>query len=473
MEPVTRQRLLAAGWRLIEAMRSHSIARLILGLLNLLGAISAAMQGKKYLALERSSRIQRVLELPRLSRIAAALERRLAQSTYLDPETGGARESVDNSLVDDFRCSRAADSLFQGGLDSFERIVRLGGELLVLKAPDFRTGELGVLILKYTPAFGRFAALYDLPRLFQHFQVVLEPSWVGYHDPIFQLFNASERRVLVEAQHPSDAEVLRKTGSSLVPVPCGAGHWVNSKNFHPVPAISKDYLAVLIANWAPHKRHHIVLNALMRVSDPSARIALVGYPWKGFTKQRIEREAIQRNLGDRVDVYERIDRKMVNEVLNRSHANLLISRKEGASKILYEGFAAGTPCVVLEDHEGACPTDINERTGLRCQPNELAEALEWIRDQGYFFGPREWWQENASPEVSRAKLEAVLRECALAEGRPFTRGIELKTNDPNLAYVDPDASRRLRPVLAQLSLLLRPDEELLRYRLSFGDQGKS
>ena len=54
-------------------------------------------------------------------------------------------------------------------------------------------------------------------------------------------------------------------------------------------------------------------------------------------------EVRRRGLAGRVDFYERINRKEVNAVFNRAHANLLISRKEGASKILYEGLAAGTP----------------------------------------------------------------------------------------------------------------------------------
>ena len=467
MGSIERQRRSAAIWGVLESLRESWGARTLLACGDFGRAHLRERRGDLYGALDSASRIRRVLQLDGLAEIVANLEHRIDEKTCFDPQDGGPQPASRNTLVDNFRNGPSGHSLFRGGLDSWDRVVRLGGELMMLKAPDIETGELGVVILKYTEAFGRFAALYDLPRLFEHYQVVLEPSWIGYHDPIFRLFYARERKVVVEAQFPADEETLLAGRSNLVPVPFGAGHWVNPEHFHPIPGAQKEYVAVLIANWAPHKRHHLLLDALARMRDPDARIALVGYPWKAYGRERLEAEVKRRGLEKRVDFFQRINRKEVNEVFNRSHANLLASRKEGASKILYEGLAAGTPCIVMDDHEGARPSDINDRTGLRATAAGLAVALEHLRDEGHTFDSHEWWKENAAPEVTTRRLEETLRQCALAEGRPWTRGLAVKTNDPNLTYADAEMPERMRPAYDHLSTLLRSEEEIRRYRIEF------
>jgi len=41
-------------------------------------------------------------------------------------------------------------------------------------------------------------------------------------------------------------------------------------------------------------------------------------------------------------------------------------------------------------------------------------------------------------------------------GRPYTRGILPKTNDPNLDYLDPTLHQRMAPTYAELAKLMRP-----------------
>ena len=455
-EPISRQRLRAARWALVERLRESALARSGLGCADLLQAAWFLARGQRYRALEAASRIPRVLQLGWLERPALALMRAVLGRTSLAPD-GRARPLAENALIEEFLATPAVAGLV--ALNRFEtwaRVLRMGGELLILKPHDPLSGELGVVILKYTGSFGRFHAVYDVPRLFEHYQLVLEPSWIGYQDPIFFLYLDRSRKVVVEAQYRPDFELLRGLGLNLVPVPLGAGHWVDPEHFHPLPGATRDYLAVLIANWAPHKRHQLLLDALARIPDPAARIALVGYPWQRYTRERIEAEIRRRGLGARVDLYERIARKEVNAVLNRSHANLVLSRKEGASKVFYEGLAANTPCVVIDDHEGVAEEHVNARTGVRASAERLHEALLAMRDAGSRFDPAGWWREHASIPVSIGVLEAALREDAAARGRPWRRGLAHKKNDPNLCYVDPSLYDSMLPAYRELARYLRP-----------------
>jgi glycosyltransferase involved in cell wall biosynthesis len=453
-------------WRRLESLRESLPARGALGCFDLLAALAFWARGELYRSLDHACRVLRLARIAALDRAAARLVRRLEARTCLDG-VGRPRPAQDNQLVHDFRHGRACRSLFRGGIRSFERLVRMGGELMILKEPDPRTGELGVLIVKYTQGFGRFAALYDLPRVLERYQVVLEPSWVGYQDPVFRLFYAQERRVVVQAQQPADQRTLEGMRANLLAVPFGAGHWVDREHFHPLAGAHRDYLACYVANWAPHKRHELALDALARIPDPAARIALVGYPWKGYTRARIEHEVERRGLAGRVDLYERINRKEVNLIFNRSCASLVLSRKEGASKVFYESLAAGTPVVVVDDHDGVSPESVNDRTGVRAPAAQLDAALLMMRDEGHHLDPHGWWQENASIEASTAALERALCAAAVREGRPWIRGLYRKKNDPNLQYCDPELAARLEPAYRELAALLRSDDELRRYDLSY------
>lgn len=454
--PILQQRLRAARWRLLERLRESLVARLALGGADLLRALGCLARGRRYRALEAASRIPRILALPGLDAAALALMRSVLRRTSLDAR-GRARPLAENQLIPEFLAGPSAAALAsQNRFETWARLVRMGGELLLLKPADPASGELGVLILKYTGSFGRFHAVYDVASLFDAYQLVLEPSWIGYQDPVFYLYLDASRKVVVEAQYRPDYEVLEALGQNLVPVPLGAGHWVDPEHFHPLPGVAKDYLAVLIANWAPHKRHELLLDALARIPDPSARIALVGYPWQQYTRERIEAEVERRGLGARVDLYERISRRDVNAVLNRSRCNLVLSRKEGASKVFYEGLAANTPCLVIDDHDGVSAEHVNERTGCRASAGRLHEALLAMRAGGDRYEPAAWWREHASIPVSTGVLERALRADAAARGRPWRRGLAQKKNDPNLCYVDPELYTAMLPAYRELARHLRP-----------------
>lgn len=459
-------RLQARLWRALETLRDSRAPRFALGCVDLVAALVLLALGQRYRALDRACRVRRIVRIAPLDRLAGRIVQRIEVWGCRGAD-GRPRASRENRLLDEFCSGSASQSLFRGRIQSWERLVTIGNQVMILKEPDPARGELGVIMLKYSPGFGCFAALYDLPRVLERYQLVLEPSWVGYDDPVFRLFFDSERGVVVQAQQPRDFETLERMSPNLVPVPFSSGNWVDCQHFHPLPGTPKDYLAVFVANWSPHKRHELALDALCRIPDPGARVALVGYPWRGYTRERVLHEVRRRGLESRVDFYERIDRAAVNRVLNRSHCTLLLSRKEGSAKIFYESLAAGTPVLMASDHEGVPHAHVNEATGMLAAPHALEGAMLQLRERGDRLDPQRWWQQNASIEASTRELERVLCARAVAEGHPWIRGLYAKKNDPNLQYCDPTLRERLEPAYRELATLLRPDAELRRYRLSF------
>jgi glycosyltransferase involved in cell wall biosynthesis len=423
------------------------------------------LRGEPYYALDRACRVRRIVRIPILDALATRVIDRIERNNCRAPD-GSPLPNRDNRLVAHFRAG-PAHKIFRGHIQSWDRLVSIGNQVMILKTPDLAASERGVLILKYSPGFGNFAALYDLPRVLEAYQLVLEPSWVGYDDPLFRLYFDTKASVVVQAQQPRDFATLTRLSPNFVPVPFSSGNWVDCQHFRPLPGTHVDYLAVFVANWAPHKRHELALDALARIPDPNARIALVGYPWRGYTRERVEFEVKRRGLTQRVDFFERINRAEVNAMLNRSHCTLLLSRKEGSAKIFYESLAAGTPVLMAADHEGVPHAHVNERTGLLVPPHELERGMLRLRELAGRLDPERWWQENASIEASNREIERVLRERALAEGYCWTRGLFAKKNDPNLQYCDPGLRARLEPAYRELSRYLRPDSVIRQYNLNF------
>ena len=78
------------------------------------------------------------------------------------------------------------------------------GDLIVLKPYIIETGEKGVLLIKYTESFARFAALFRIEELIHRYVIVLEPSWWGYQDVDFLLLAGSDTDVVVQAPSARD-----------------------------------------------------------------------------------------------------------------------------------------------------------------------------------------------------------------------------------------------------------------------------
>ena len=127
MKSIARQQRRAALWGALEALRESWPARSLLGCGDLLRAHARARRGDLYDALDAASRIRRLLQINGLAERVATLERRIDAQTCVDPKDGSPRTAKANRLVDDFRRGSAGHSLFRGGLDSWERLVRLGG----------------------------------------------------------------------------------------------------------------------------------------------------------------------------------------------------------------------------------------------------------------------------------------------------------------------------------------------------------
>jgi hypothetical protein len=279
-----------------------------------------------------------------------------------------------------------------------------------------------------------------MASLVERYTLILEPSWSGYADPKLLSFCVfRDYPVVVMASCKADYQFLERLNSNLRPITTGASDWVDPRVFRPLERQEKRFDAVMVARWTLAKRHHLLFRALNRIADPSYRVALVA-KFPGDTLRRAILSMIEEHrLGSQITVFENLEPAGVNEILNQSKVNLLLSRQEGSNRSLFEGFFAGVPGLAFANNIGIPLTHFTPRTGRLIAEHELPGALLYFREHWAEFDPRPWALANIAPEVTTARLNLVLSRFAQERHEPWTQDIVGKCNRPGLYYY-PDES---------------------------------
>ena len=352
---------------------------------------------------------------------------------------------------------RHVDVLIDGdrGADQLKHAARRS---MVLKWP--RRGadgiEKGVLLITFTTSFTYFHFHLDLELLQQWFTVVLEPSWAGYCIGEILFWAGPDRPpVVVQSTEKTDFEFLAQLRTNLVPVDFGASNWVDHEVFRKLDGCEKIYDAVYVANYKPIKRHHVLFRAIAELRDPGYRLALVCTPWGG-TKQTVYDLMDHYGVRQNVVVFEGLPAQKVNEVLNASKVSVLLSLKEGSNRSLFEAFFADVPGILLKDNVGVNKSYLNAQTGRIIEEHELAATLTFFREHWSEYQPREWALANISAPVTTRALEDVLGRLARERGEPWTRGLHVKVNRPEVEYLEGRPPDLLMPLEELLPLFAKP-----------------
>jgi len=383
--------------------------------------------GRKFRALDdfcRAVRLAnlRVIRLPAQRRVQAAIDE-IARSdanpvlaAYLADPASGALASI-------FSLSG------RGSADLFR-------DLIVLKSAT--DDEKGVILLKYARTFSAVAALLDLPKLMRRYTFVLEPCWAGYCDPAILMYVARGNPVLVQCFTAEDYAFIEHIGAPLVPLHQGPADWVDADVFQPPPPGAKRYDLVMVANWAQHKRHALLFEALAQIRDRDVRVLLCGFAWGERTADDIRREAASMsNPRVSVEIREKVPQGELAGLVGSASVFLFLSRKEGDNKALVEAMFAGVPAIVYDATIGGARSRINPQTGVLASDAELAQKIRYMLEHHGEFTPRAWALEHTGAEVATAELDAALRVAVEGAGGRYTHGIVRKVNAPNLAYKNP------------------------------------
>lgn len=330
------------------------------------------------------------------------------------------------------------------------------GNLILLKRHNPATGEKGVILVSYTDAIQKLAALFDLTRLGSRYSLVLEPSWWGYQDTTFLLLLGSDLDVLVQAPWQKDWEFIERLESNLSGIRLGAGDWIDPSVFRPLDHPTRTYDLVMVSAWSRLKRHEELFRALaeLRRGGRSCRVALIGYAWE-WTRSHIESLMQKHGVEDCCTIFERIPHTEVGRIVADSRAYVLLSRREGANRALYEALFCNTPVIVYRHHRGVNADHVTRQVGVLFDRGRLADAIRHILDRPEDFRPREWALRNTGYANSSRILNEALRERALRRGLPWTTDIVEKKNAPNLRYAQAGLYREFEQEYVSLSKDLR------------------
>jgi glycosyltransferase involved in cell wall biosynthesis len=315
--------------------------------------------------------------------------------------------------------------------------------ILILKVPRLEVGEViekGALIVKFSETFAPLFHELDVRRLAQYFRIILEPSSVGYSGPeILVWTQLRPEKVVVLAPYQPDFDFLRPTQSNLLPVTLGPGDWVNPARFFE-SGRDKVYDAICIANFNPIKRVDRFLRAVVRVNKvrPEYKAALV---CAGLGKNTRHGRDILATIAwaqgrAALDFFGSMNQQRLNELINESKVNVVVSLREGGPKCLAEGLFAGTPAVLIAETVCGHQGHIAHESGRLARDSELESTLQWFSDHHNECRPREWAEKHISPIASTRELSRVVRELELAEGFQWTTDLIPKMNQPELAYVN-------------------------------------
>jgi glycosyltransferase involved in cell wall biosynthesis len=350
----------------------------------------------------------------------------------------GRRHPVIESFHDDAASTALAASYsLYGGPHELLR------DLIVLKraTPD----EKGVVLLKYVRTFDAVVSMFDLERLMERYLFVLEPCWAGYCDPSLLMFMVPGQPVIVQCFTAEDYDFVAAAGAPLVPVRLGPADWVDADLFKPRQVEAKTHDLVMVANWAPHKRHAQLFRALRQITDRDLRVLLIGFPWAGRTASDIRREAAAiANPRVRVEIVEKLPASEVADRVSRCKAFVFLSRKEGDNKALVEAMFADVPAIVYDKTIGGASSRINPATGIFASDEELADKIRQMLDTHATFTPRAWAVQNSGSAIATRVLSEAIRRTVEGSGGRYTEEIVEKTNSPNLAYKDPAVRARFQ-----------------------------
>jgi glycosyltransferase involved in cell wall biosynthesis len=306
-----------------------------------------------------------------------------------------------------------------------------------------------VLLLTFSEQFTDLCRCVNMESLLEQYALVLEPSFSGYADSdILQFTVYRTHPIIVMATEDRDTEFLNRLNTNLIPVPFGASDWVDPELFYPLSGEAKAYDAFMIANWLPLKRHHVLFRAIAELGDPSYKLALAGNAWKS-ARADLEHLIDFYGLRSQIQVFDSLPAAEVNRVLNRAKLNVLMTRREGSNRSLFEGFLANVPGLALRNVIGPRKEYFTPQTGRLVDEKELPRALEWFRDHWTEFSPREWALANIAPAVTTRKLNELLKAHAAQRGESWSTDIVVKVNRPEVTYFERQSAEIL-PAMADI-----------------------
>jgi hypothetical protein len=318
---------------------------------------------------------------------------------------------------------------------------------IVLKAPG-PGGEKGVILVMLEPNWLRLIAgcHNDLETLDDRFTFVLSTGWSTTDYSLVALAVRSLRStVYIQACNYGEIPRLEAFSPRIRCLPTIACDWIDPGFSEPRTFHGREIDILMVANWAPFKRHWHLFKALARMPR-NLRVAMIGQPEGPHTLESVRRQARLFGVRQDIEFAESLPIERVQEYQCNSKTSLILSRREGCCVAVVESLFADSPVALLKDAHVGPRAYINDRTGLLLEHSRLDRQLMRFLEGADRFRARAWAIDNISCFQSIEKLNALLHDDARASGRPWTTDLKVPCWRPYPVYVNPEDADSLGPV---------------------------
>lgn len=314
---------------------------------------------------------------------------------------------------------------------------------IILSFPRLEGGVIvkGVVLVTFTRTCSYFLSSNWFSKLDELFVFVLEPSWTGYADAdlLSLWFRATD--CLFQATEIEDRTFLNAIDPKGIALSFGAGNWVDESIFRPI-AVEKKYDSIYVANLNPVKRVYRYIKAIKNIVekvDTGYQGMLVCASWGSGSLSEIQQYIQRLKLEDNIELSGPLSQPDMMRKIAESKVSILLSLKEGSSRILFESMMLDVPVICLSENIGVNKSYINASTGLLVADTFLEETLLSMQDNWPLFSPREWAVENISPQATTYALKKALE---LKFGQSCDTELYEKVNSPEVKYknyaIDPE-----------------------------------
>lgn len=290
--------------------------------------------------------------------------------------------------------------------------------VLLLK-PAGPGGEKGVLFAGNEIPWPALADVARRTPLLERYDLVALSAWSPPRYEKLAQFIGSRDPVFVGISNPDDMTGYALLAPAIVPIPLMASDWLNPEDFSPRPRTERDIDILMVAGWGRYKRHWLLFQAL-RDLPHTLNVVLIGRDSGSRTVDHVRAEARMFGVPQDLTYLTDVPIHEVYAYQGRARVSMILSGREGACVAVTESFFADTPVAVMSDAHIGSRVHINAETGVLLSRDRLGRQVGRFLEASDAFRPRAWAIANISCERSSARLNELLRQRAIAAGRPWT-----------------------------------------------------
>jgi glycosyltransferase involved in cell wall biosynthesis len=320
---------------------------------------------------------------------------------------------------------------------------------LVLKAPG-ASGEKGVLYTAFEYNLMRLLAHSDAQKVLSEYIVVGASSWSPTDYAVMASFaGLSDDPIFLGISNADDIQTYEIAAPAVRALPILASDWIDPSRFEPLPHEKREIDILMVANFSRFKRHWLLFDALRKMPR-NLRVTILGIATPDRTADVLHAEARAFGAPQDLEIRTNLSIEEVARYQSNARVSLMLSRREGSCVATAESLFADSPVGMMCDAHIGSKDYINERTGVLFEYRGLARQLSAFLERSATFSARSWAMANISAQQTSDRLNRILKEHALATGRPWTRDIAPMCWRYVPTYLHSGDAARLQPAVNEL-----------------------